>query len=36
LVEGKYTKRMNIPAKDWYKDTDLAINYRKDLLEQAF
>lgn len=27
---------MNIPAKDWYNDSDLAKNYRKDLLEQAF
>jgi len=35
LVEGKYSKRMQIGGKDMYRDLDVLRNHRQDLVEQA-
>jgi len=33
LVEGKYSKRMQISGKDMYRDLDVLRNHKQDLVE---
>lgn len=35
LVEGKYSKRMQIQGKDMYKDLDVLRNHQQHLVDQA-